>query len=340
MKISKVLFPAALATLICLVPHLSTAKERQGTVTVQVNLNAPVEAKNVRLWIPYPMSDENQDITGIEIAGNYASLGVYKDPRSSSALLYAEWKEPVKERTVTYVFNAKRKEIVNAQMPKKEMPYSREEFRQYLDNSWLGPTEIKIKAEAAKITKGRKTALAKARAIYDWVVDNMRRDPNARACGLCDVERLLSEKAGKCADVHTVFVSLCRAAGVPARDIWGIRMPKVREGDMTKMQHCWAEFYAPGYGWVPVDAADVHKVIFDKKLPPEEAKKLKERDYFFGSLDENRIQLGYAHGTLNPPQNGRPLIYFMYPYAEADGKPTGEDIVGYNFGYKITFKEH
>lgn len=315
------------------------AKEKQGTVTVQMNLNAPSEAKNVRVWIPYTMSDKNQDITGINFTGNYASIGIYKDPHSDSGILYAEWKEPVKERLLTYTFNAKRREVMNAGFPKKELSFSKDEFRQYLDNSWLGTTEARIKTEAAKIVKGKKTTLAKARAIYDWVVDTMRRDPNAKACGLCDVERLLSEKMGKCADVHTVFVSLCRAAGIPARDIWGIRMPKTAEGDMTKMQHCWAEFYVPGYGWVPVDAADVHKIIYDKKLSPEEAKKLKERDYFFGSVEENRIQLGYAHGMLNPPQSSKPLIYFMYPYAEADGKPVGEDIVGYNFGYKITFKE-
>ncbi|MBI5641210.1 MAG: transglutaminase domain-containing protein [Nitrospirae bacterium] len=324
--------------IIC-VPAISHAKERQGTVTVQVNLNAPADSKNVRLWIPYPMSDKNQDITGINFTGNYASVGVYKDPQSKSGILYAEWKEPSKERVLTYTFNAKRKEILSANLPKKEMPLSKEEFRAYLDNSWLGATEAKIKKEAEKITKGKKTVLAKARAIYDWVLDNMRRDPNAKACGLCDVERLLTERMGKCADVHTVFVSLCRAAGVPARDIWGIRMPKAKEGDMTKMQHCWAEFYLPGHGWLPVDAADVHKIVFDKKLSSEDAKKLKERDYFFGSVEENRIQLGYAYGMLNPPQSGAPIIYFMYPYAEADGKTVGEELVGYNFGYKISFRE-
>ena len=339
MKRSLVLLFLYMFGVIALFSSQAFAKEKQGTVTVQMNLTAPADAKNVRVWIPYPMSDKNQDITNINFLGNYASAGVYKDPQSKSAILYAEWKDLVQERAVTYTFTAKRREVLNPEFPKKDMPFSKDEFKQYLDNSWLGSTEAKIKAEAGKITKGKKTMLAKARAIYDWVVDNMRRDPNAKACGLCEVERLLSERMGKCADVHTVFVALCRAAGIPARDIWGIRMPKTAGGDMTKMQHCWAEFYLAGHGWVPVDAADVHKIIFDKKLSPEEAKRLKERDYFFGNIEENRIQLGYAHGILNPPQSGKPLVYFMYPYAEADGKPVGEDIVGYNFGYTITFKE-
>ncbi|GAB4483777.1 MAG: transglutaminase family protein [Thermodesulfovibrionales bacterium] len=327
---------------VCMLALLSgsgQAKERQGTVTMQVKLNAPADAKNVRIWIPYPMSDKNQDITDVSVSGNFASSAVYGEPRSKSAILYAEWKEPAKERTLTYSFHVKRKEIVR-NIRKKEFPLPDGEFRQYLDNSWLGASEAKVKAEAAKITEGRKTVLARAQAIYDWVVDNMRRDPNTKGCGLCDIERLLAEKAGKCADVHSVFTALCRASGVPAREVWGINLPAGREGDMTSMQHCWAEFYLPGSGWIVVDPALVHKAALTKKMTPADLKKAEERRYYFGSIDENRVQLGRAeHVVLNPPQSGAPLIYFMYPYAEADGKPLGEDLFGYNLGYKITFKE-
>ncbi|MBI5102647.1 MAG: transglutaminase domain-containing protein [Nitrospirae bacterium] len=325
---------------ICGIPRVSLAKEKQGTVTLQMKVNAPADAKNVRVWIPYPMSDRNQDITNVSVSGNYSSSGVYSEPVSKSAMLYAEWKEPTKERTMTYAFTVKRNEVVLGDMPKKELPLSKEEFKAYLDNSRLGATEPKIKAEAAKIIKGKRTIQAKARAIYDWVVDNMRRDPDAKGCGLCNIEKLLTEKAGKCADVHSVFTALCRAAGIPAREVWGINMPTAKEGDMTKMQNCWAEFYLPGRGWVPVSPATVHKIALTNKLTATEIKKIKERDYYFGSLDENKIQLGRAeHVVLNPPQSGAPLIYFMYPYAEADGKPLNEDLFGYNIGYKISFKE-
>lgn len=315
------------------------AKEKQGTVTVQVNLNAPADAKDVRLWIPYPMSDRNQDITNVSVSGNFATSAVYNEPRSKSAVLYAEWKEPAKERTFTYSFHVKRQEVVS-KIQKKELPLSKEEFKQYLDNSWLGGSEAKVIAEAAKITKGKNTVFAKAKAIYDWVVDNMRRDPDIKGCGLCDIERLLAERTGKCADVHSVFTALCRASGVPAREVWGIVMPTGREGDMTKAQNCWAEFYLPGSGWIVVSPALVHKAAFNKKMTPEELKKAREREYYFGSLDEYHMQLGRAeHAILNPPQSGAPLLYFMYPYAEADGKPLNEDLFGYNIGYKITFKE-
>lgn len=318
--------------------HHAAAKERQGTVTFQTSLNAPADAKNVKLWIPYPISDKNQDITAVSVYGNYSGMGVYREPKGGASALYAEWNAPAKDRTLTYTFTIKRKEVVTKNFPKKELPLSSEELRQYLDNSHLGDSEKRVKDIAAEITKGKMTILEKSHAVYDWVVDNMRRNPNVKGCGLCEIERLLTEKAGKCADIHSVYVALCRAAGVPAREVYGIRMPKDKEGDITKFQHCWAEFYLPGYGWVVVDPADVLKFKLEQNPSPEELET--KREYFFGAVDESRIALNSGgHIMLNPTQSGGPFLYFMYPYAEVDGIPLNEDLYGFNIGYKITFKE-
>lgn len=318
--------------------YQADAKERMGTVTVEVKLNSPADAKNVKLWLPYPMSDRNQDITGVAVSGNYAGMGVYREPKDGVSSLYAEWKAPLKERTLTYSFTVERKEVVTKNFPKSEAPLSKNEMKQYLDNSHLGGSEKRVKEIAAEITKGKKTVFNKSRAVYDWVIDNMRRDPNVKGCGLGEIERLLTDKAGKCADIHSVYIALTRAAGVPARDVYGIRMHKDKEGDITKFQHCWAEFYLPGYGWVVVDPADVLKFKLEKNPSAEELKT--KREYFFGAVDESRIALNNGeHVLLNPVQNGEPLLYFMYPYAEADGKPLNEDLYGFNIGYKISFKE-
>lgn len=318
--------------------NIAFAKEKKVNVTIHVNLNAPADAKNVRLWIPYPMSDENQDITDVDIKGNFASTGIYRDARFGNNMLYAEWKEAGKERVLTYSFNVKRKEHITKDFPKKEMSISEDEFSKYLEPTSSCPTGGKVKKYADKITKGKKTIRAKARAIYDWIVDNMHRDPNVKGCGFGVVETLLETKGGKCADIHSVFISLARASGVPAREVFGIRIPKGKEGDMTKAQHCWAEFYLPGYGWVVVDPADVRKAILEQKLTLEQAKPL--REYYFGAVDENRIAFGTGRDIiLNPQQSRGHLNYFMYPYAEADGKPLNEDLFGFNIGYKISFKE-
>jgi len=316
-----------------------SAKERSAEITITFDLKTPEDAKEVRLWIPYPVSDENQDIRDVNISGNFAKSGVYREGENGNVALYAEWNTPTNNRTLTYTFKVKRKEVVKKDFPKKELPFSKEEFKEYLKATSHGPTTGKVKELADKITKGKKTNLAKAKAIYEWIVYNMHRDPNVKGCGFGEVEKLLVTMGGKCGDIHSVFIALSRASGVPAREIFGIRIPKGKEGDMTKAQHCWAEFYMPGYGWVPVDPSDVLKAMLEKKTTDRE--QVKDLiDYFFGAIDENRI--AYQTGrdvTLNPRQNGERLNYFMYPYAEADGKPLNEDLYGFNIGYKITFKE-
>jgi len=97
---------------------------------------------------------------------------------------------------------------------------------------------------------------------------------------------------GKCADINAVFVALARSAGIPARDVYGIRIADSargykslgKSGDITKAQHCRAEFYAAGYGWFPVDPADVRKVILEETggLTVNDPKVLAIRDYLFG----------------------------------------------------------
>lgn len=321
-----------------LIAHGADTKERTALVTVSVRLASPPSAETVRLWMPYPMSDGNQEVTNIRVDGNFTHQGVYREGVYGNSIIYAEWKNVPGERTMTYAFRVARKEIVTRSFPEKELPYSREEFRKELAPAAVLPTDGPVKEIAGRITAGKTTNREKARAIYDWIVDNMRRDPNIKGCGLGEVVELLSSLGGKCADIHSVFVALARAAGVPAREVFGIRLPKGAVGDMTKAQHCWAEWYLPGYGWVVVDPADVRKAILEREITVVEARLL--REYYFGAVDENRIAFGTGRNLrLNPPQAGPPLNYLMYPYAEADGKPLNEDLYGFNIGYTIRFRE-
>jgi transglutaminase-like putative cysteine protease len=314
------------------------AKERRAEVNWSVDLKAPPEAKHVRLWIPYPMSDENQEITDVVVSGNFTYSGVYREGAYGNSALYAEWKNSKGPRTLTYSFKVLRRERVTKEIPAQELPFSKTEFRKELAPTRLADLKGPEKDLAEKIIAGKKTNRDKAFAIYDWTVENMFRDPNTKGCGLGEVDTLIRTLGGKCGDIHSVYTALARASGLPAREVWGIRIPAGMGGDMTKAQHCWAEWYSPGYGWVVVDPADVRKAILEKKITLEQAKPL--REYYFGAVDNSRIAIGTGRDlVLNPPQSGEPLNYFMYPYAEADGKPLNEDLFGFNLGYKITFRE-
>src|SRR6202521_2285618 len=151
------------------------------------------------------------------------------------------------------------------------------ELRYCLRPTTLLPTNGIVKSTADEITSGAHTDIEKARAIYDWIVDNTFRDPKTRGCGVGDIRFMLESKdlGGKCADLNALFVGLARAAGLPARDVYGIRVAKSEMGykslgassaNVTKAQHCRAEVYIGGLGWFPVDPADVRKVALEE--PP------------------------------------------------------------------------
>ncbi len=312
------------------------AKQRSGMVTFQIDLKAPEDAKDVRLWLPYPVSDRFQRISDIRWDGNYSEIAVYREPENGLLYLYARWKGQFKRRYLNFSFKADAEERY---VPLKESDESIPvEVRRYLEpEPPYVITDGKIAEIAKEITKDKSSILEKALAVYNWTVENTYRDPNTRGCGLGIVEKMITKRGGKCADISTVFVSLARAAGVPAREVFGLRLGKKDLQDITKGHHCWAEFYLPGTGWVPVDPADVRKIMLKKNLTLKEAEPY--RKYYFGRVDEFRIVLerGGRAVSLLPRQQAEHVNYLMYPYAEADGEPL-DFFDPEGFRYSIHFK--
>lgn len=327
------------AALILGVAVTALAKSRAGVVTVAVDLSAQEQGKEVKLWLPYPISDADQSITDIKVSGDFAESAVYTDRANGTPMLYARWGSDAKSRRLTFAFHAERREVIRREFPQQEVAWDPADYRQYLTPTSLGPIDGEVRKLADGITKDKKSVLAKAQAIYDWTCINMYRDPDTKGCGKGDVCVLLQKPGGKCTDISSVFIALCRAAGVPAREIFGLRLGKKSEEDITTWQHCWAEFYLPGYGWVPVDPADVRKAILVEKLGREDSKTAEYRAYFWGGIDPYRVKIAVGRDVLlNPPQAGAPLNTFGYPYAEVGGKALDfYDPKG--FVYKITYRE-
>lgn len=315
------------------------AKSRAGIVTMEFDLSNQAGGQEARLWIPYPVSDRDQLISDIKISGDFAATGVYTDRIVGTPILYAEWNKESASRKLSFSFAVDRQEVVRRDFPKKEPAWDPSDYAEYLKATSLGPIDGEVKKLADKITKGKKTVLEKVKAIYNWTCENMYRDPDTKGCGKGDVCFLLSKPGGKCTDISSVFISLCRAAGVPAREVFGIRLGKKAEEDITAWQHCWAEFFVPGYGWVPADPADVRKAMLVEKLELKDSKTNEYRDYFWGGIDPYRIAIAAGRDVvLNPPQAGAPLNTFGYPYAEVGGKAL-DWYDPKTFVYKITYRE-
>jgi transglutaminase-like putative cysteine protease len=241
---------------------------------------------------------------------------------------------------------------VNLSAPGTAAKEDQAELRHFLRATKLMPTDGIVKATATEITKSSKTDVEKARAIYEWIVENTSRNPKTRGCGRGDIRFMLETKdlGGKCADLNALYVGLARAAGLPARDVYGIRVAKSEMGYkslgassqiVTKAQHCRAEVYLSGYGWVPVDPADVRKVVLEeppgnRPLDDEMVKTARAR--LFGSWEMNWMAYNFAHDVELPGSSGASLGFLMYPQAEtAGGRLDSLDPDG--FKYEITSTE-
>lgn len=314
------------------------AENRAGLVTMEFDLSSQPTGEIVQLWVPYPVSNRDQLISKISLDGDYAETGVYTVPANGTPLLYAEWPQGSKSRKLTLAFEVARDELRRGDLPEEESAWNLDDYAEYLAPTSIGPTDGAVKELAEKIIAGRSTVLERARAIYDWTVENMYRDPDTRGCGTGDVCYLLIRPGGKCTDISSVFVALCRSAGVPAREVFGLRLGKKAEQDITTWQHCWAEFFLPGYGWVPADPADVLKAMLVEKLKLDSPRVVELRDYFWGGVDAYRFQLASGRDLrLNPPQSGKPLNTFGYPYAEVGGRAL-DFYEPRNFSYQFSFK--
>ena len=214
------------------------------------------------------------------------------------------------------------------------------------------PTDGIVKQRALEITNGAPTDVDKARAIYEWIVENTYRNPKTRGCGVGNIKFMLEsgDLGGKCADLNALYVGLARASGLPARDLYGIRVAPSEMGYkslgtssnvITKAQHCRAEVYLSDFGWVPVDPADVRKVVLEEppgNRPLNDDMVERARKRLFGSWEMNWIAYNYAQDVTLPGSSGRPIHFLMYPQVEtADGRLDSLDAA--SFRYEITSQE-
>lgn len=315
--------------------NTAQGKVQSGTVTFNIDMSQYEKGKVVRVWLPVAQSDDYQTIENVDFHADNADAAINEDALGNQ-MLYVEWgadAEP-ESRTASLSFHVDRQEIVRPELIEEGTAGA--EFDAYLAASSTIPVTGEVKELADEITKDETTYLGKARAVYDWVVANMNRDNSVIGCGTGDVCELLTTKAGKCTDINSVFVGLCRAAGVPAREMFGVR---INDTNITGNQHCWAEFYLPGTGWVAADPADVLKAVLTNEWDKESAEAKEMQEYYWGNSDEKRVELSAGRDiTLSPAQSGEALNNFGYPYAEVDGQAV-DYYAPDTFVYTIAFAE-
>lgn len=329
--------------------------EKWGSYLLKYKVDLPAGGKRVRLWLPLPDTNDtsHQFSQGSVWSGNadVARFGLV--PGTAAPVFYAEWNgsssSPRQVLVTSAVKTAER--VANLHhyrdRGKAVLP---SEVRRFLQPSRRIPVNGIVEKTAMSIVReaGARTQLQKALAVYNWVVDNGYRDPSVPGCGQGNIQAMLEsgKLGGKSMDTSSLFVGLARAAGIPARGQYGIRIDESeihksmgKFGDVSEAQHCHAEFYLAGLGWVAVDPADVHQLILDTGLAKNDPGVVVLKERFFGSWEKNWVAFNHVTDvSLGKDSAAGVLPFFTYPHAEIDGKPQ-DSLNAAGFSYKISSAE-
>ena len=351
----------AAATALTALPRISFAQQkpydpkpgdwRRFEITTRVEILKPEGAS--RAWIPLPsVESDYQKVLGNSWAGN-ASVRKSSDPKYGAGMAVAEWrageKTPVVEVTSAF---ATRNRAVDFSRHDPSIKIDAATAKFTTAPTELIPTDGIVRDTARDITKGMKTDVDKARALYEWIVDNTFRDPKVKGCGWGDIKTMLETRnfGGKCGDLNAMFVGMARSVGIPARDVYGVRVAASELGykslglgspNASRGQHCRAEFFAQGIGWVPVDPADVRKVVLEE--PPgnialTDPKVMAARKRLFGGWEMNWLAYNTAHDVKLPNSTTPKIPYLMYTNGETGGKAL-DQLDPDTFKYTITATE-
>lgn len=331
---------------------------RSFDLSLSVNVADP--QGGTKLWLPVPdLETGYQRTLGHDWVGNARAARLVSDPRTGARMLYAEFGPEQKAPTLTVTSRVQtRGRQVDWAKPAARSPEFKAEDADVLGFN-LQPTELLpldgIVAKTAKqATQGARSDVDKARAIYAWVISHAYREPKTRGCGVGDIKAMLESGnlGGKCADLNAIFVGLCRASGIPARDVYGLRVAPSAFGykelgansaALKGAQHCRAEVYLRQHGWVAMDPADVLKVARQ-----ETADWIKDNQHpvvapvnqaLFGNWEGNWVGYNTAHDLLLPGSAGKATLPFlMYPQGEnASGR--FDELAPDSFKYVISAKE-
>jgi transglutaminase-like putative cysteine protease len=271
------------------------------------NLSA---GEKVRLWIPAAQSDSYQEVRIISAKGDLP-LKKASESKYGNQIYYAETTsaQPELHFDIEYEVVRRERAALGQNAPHViRASLSPQEKQQDLQPDVLVPVTGLPADLAAKVTQGKTGSLDQARAIYDYVFTTLSYDKTGSGWGRGDVLYACDAKKGNCTDFHSLFIAMARSQGIPARFEIGFPLPPDRHSAEIAGYHCWSDFYVEGRGWIPVDISEAWK-------HPE------KRNYFFGSHDVNRVQFSLGRDLrLSPPQDGKPLNYFVYPYVEVDGR--------------------
>ncbi len=260
----------------------------------------PNNANKVSLLIPTPTSGIHQTIQELSVKTehDYEWLKTKRFRNKYLRLRFTQKSKIPHSLNLTLSGKAERFSVTNP----KDYRKSGESTQAFLRPDSLIPLAKPIEKEVKKALSKSDPKTPKPRAFYDHLLTTMTYDKSGEGWGRGDAIYACNAKTGNCTDFHSLFMGMCRSEGIPARFHIGFPLDADQKSGLVKGYHCWAEFFDPEQGWVPVDIS--------------KAWKNKEKaDFYYGGLDPYRLTITSGRDlkvSIGPKQQ-RKLNYFVYP---------------------------
>jgi len=265
---------------------------------------APEEG-DLTVWVPLPVTDRVQDVRILDIPpGSVTS----RPDRYGNRFCSVTWKPASGVRSLLWRYDIVRRADSGGEERggrALEPPVRR---HLYTMPNRLVPVTGPLAGKADEAAGDLSDPFAKARALFDLVLDDVDYDKRGEGWGRGSADWACTEHYGNCTDFHAYFISMARSLGIPARFQIGFPLPCEHGEGMLSGYHCWAHFHADGPGWVPVDISEADK-------HPGRA------EFYFGHLDSCRFSLSFGRDlVLDPPQKAGPVNFLVFAYAERRGR--------------------
>jgi hypothetical protein len=273
----------------------------------KADLAAEAADEQLRLWLPLPSNTPDQQIGELTIEASHP-YEIKDLIEGNGRSLYME--STGEDLSIAVHFDVTRHATAGGGSA------SATEIAMGLRGANMIPLGGKVAAVSASIKVNKNdTTMGVAKSLYDHTLERMNyAKPLNGDWGRGDAEWACDSRHGNCTDFHSYFMGLAQTRDIPARFVMGFPISGAGEtaGSTDKVggYHCWAYFYDTQEGWRPVDISEADK-------HPDKS------EFFFGNLDENRLEMiGGRDVLLSPaPAAGR-LNLFIYPYAESNGFST------------------
>ncbi len=306
--------PLALPAQVSPDPITTTYRVRQTAKLSEI----PAGTKLVKWWIAIPDDERHQDVLDLAVTSAPGTWSIVTEPDRGNRFLLVEVAKPTTDSLSTVVeFTVRRQSVFTTLDPAKAGPITDTHRRLFVDDLRRDAPHMGVTPAIEKMAHdacGTETNVARqALLLLGAVADRVNHysiDSTVPKCSPGDAEACMEKGGGCCTDLHSLFIALARARGIPARLQMGYRLREPNAGKETDPGYrCWVEYFVPGYGWVSSDIVEA------------DDPKGKGRGLWFTGLTERRIWLneGREFDLAGRAVTSRRVNTVVIGHAEIDG---------------------